>query len=189
MSLGPHLLFSFPAYFVFGPRRQRPWFGRLGLWSQSNFWEVLEKPDKEEGHFVVCKLGAQRLISVSYEWGHATIPTCCPRHIRGPALKGRNMKGFGVRYFCRRWSMKRSGSNWSAKNNPQQSRVRIDFTHFQIIRPWKTNHRVPKDLCVCASDTQQMVPWRMYIIVDSCRSTEARNTLFLLGCKFFFRHV
>ena len=24
---------------------------------------------------------------------------CCPRQIRGPALKGKNMKGFGTRYF------------------------------------------------------------------------------------------
>jgi len=40
--------------------------------------------------------------------------TCCPRQIRGPALKGRKMKGLGVRYLCSRSSRKRSGSNSSA---------------------------------------------------------------------------
>lgn len=36
---------------------------------------------------------------------------CCPRQMRGPALKGRKMNGFGVRYFATRSSRKRSGSN------------------------------------------------------------------------------
>ena len=36
---------------------------------------------------------------------------CCPRQTLGPALKGRNMKGFGARYFCARSSKNRSGSN------------------------------------------------------------------------------
>ena len=36
---------------------------------------------------------------------------CCPRQIRGPALKGRNMNGLGVRYLWRRLSRNLSGSN------------------------------------------------------------------------------
>ena len=39
---------------------------------------------------------------------------CCPRQIRGPALKGRKMNGLGRRYFLRRSSRNRSGSNSSA---------------------------------------------------------------------------
>jgi len=40
--------------------------------------------------------------------------TCCPRQILGPALKGRNMNGFGRRYFLNRSSRNRSGSNTRA---------------------------------------------------------------------------
>lgn len=40
--------------------------------------------------------------------------TCCPRQMRGPALKGLKMKGFGVKYFFTLSSRKRSGSNTRA---------------------------------------------------------------------------
>ena len=66
--------------------------------------------------------------------------TCWPRQIRGPALKGRNMKGLGMRYLCRRSSRNRSGSN---------SRAIHDFCNqIQILLEEKTcwtNHLVPKD--------------------------------------------
>ena len=39
---------------------------------------------------------------------------CCPRQMRGPALKGKKMKGLGVRYLWSLSSRKRSGSNSSA---------------------------------------------------------------------------
>ena len=39
-------------------------------------------------------------------YGH----TCWPRQMRGPALKGRKMNGFGVRYLLTRSSRNRSGS-------------------------------------------------------------------------------
>ena len=39
---------------------------------------------------------------------------CCPRQIRGPALNGRKINGFGTRYFLTRSSRNRSGSNSSA---------------------------------------------------------------------------
>ena len=39
---------------------------------------------------------------------------CCPIQIRGPALNGRKMKGFGARYLLTRSSRNRSGSNSSA---------------------------------------------------------------------------
>ena len=44
------------------------------------------------------------------------VATCWPRHILGPALKGTNMKGFGIRYLFNLSSMNRSGSNSSARN-------------------------------------------------------------------------
>lgn len=51
------------------------------------------------------------------------IRTCWPRQIRGPALKGRKMYGFGVTYLCRRSSRKRSGSNSSADTEIVNSRA------------------------------------------------------------------
>ena len=50
-----------------------------------------------------------------------SIHTCCPRQIRGPALKGQNMKGFGVRYLRNLSSRKRSGSNTSARKRVKES--------------------------------------------------------------------
>ena len=47
-----------------------------------------------------------------------TAQTCCPKQMRGPALKGMNMKGLGMRYFCTRSSRKRSGSNSRADDSP-----------------------------------------------------------------------
>lgn len=41
---------------------------------------------------------------------HSIEHTCCPRHIRGPALNGRKMKGLPVKYLFSRSSTKRSGS-------------------------------------------------------------------------------
>ena len=41
---------------------------------------------------------------------------CWPRQIRGPALKGKKIKGFGVRYLWSLSSRNRSGSNSIAYN-------------------------------------------------------------------------
>ena len=42
--------------------------------------------------------------------------TCWPRHILGPALKGKNMNGFGIRYLPNLSSINRSGSNTCARD-------------------------------------------------------------------------
>ena len=40
--------------------------------------------------------------------------TCCPRQMRGPALNGRKMNGFAVKYLFSLSSIHRSGSKYSA---------------------------------------------------------------------------
>ena len=47
--------------------------------------------------------------------------TCCPRQMRGPALKGQKMKGLGVKYFFALSSRKRSGSNTRAGEKVYES--------------------------------------------------------------------
>ena len=64
------------------------------------------------------------------------VVTCCPRQIRGPALKGRKMNGLGIRYLCNRSSRKRSGSNSSAGKN-----VSVNHSKQEMVY-----HRVPKGL-------------------------------------------
>ena len=49
--------------------------------------------------------------------------TCRPRQMRGPALNGRKMNLFAVKYLFRRSSRNRSGSNSSAVPRPVSSRV------------------------------------------------------------------
>ena len=46
---------------------------------------------------------------------------CWPRQMRGPALKGRKMNGFGTRYFPTRSSRNRSGSNCCAVRQARSS--------------------------------------------------------------------
>lgn len=80
--------------------------------------EVLEELDEEVGHLRVRELKKPihtyqhrkaRLGETGWV-GH----TCCPRQIRGPALKGRKMNGLGIKYFSNRSSRNRSGSNSDA---------------------------------------------------------------------------
>ena len=89
------------------------------------FWkwykrEVLKESDEEKGSFVVCKLfffffKKKKKINYSLVYdmmdGWVMNRTCWPRQILGPALKGKKMNGFGMRYFWRRSSKNRSGSN------------------------------------------------------------------------------
>ncbi len=45
---------------------------------------------------------------------------CWPRQMRGPALKGQKMNGFGVRYLCTLSSRNRSGSNLRALSQSEK---------------------------------------------------------------------
>lgn len=54
--------------------------------------------------------------------GHST---CCPKQIRGPALKGMKMNGLGVRYFFNLSSRKRSGSNSSAATSKHERKKQV----------------------------------------------------------------
>lgn len=64
----------------------------------------------------------------SVKWRRVKWRTCWPKQIRGPALKGRKMNEFLMRYFLTRSSRKRSGSNSSAAN-------RIVSTYLFTFRP------------------------------------------------------
>lgn len=70
--------------------------------------------------------------------------TCCPRHILGPALKGRKMNGLGVRYLRSLSSRKRSGSNISARWNSWA-------LGFHALGKINTYRPVPRDLSCDAS--------------------------------------
>ena len=81
--------------------------------------------------------------------------TCCPRQIRGPALKGKKMYGFGVRYLCNLLSRNRSGSNsWAIQYYKNQLKARI-------LNTVRTDHQVPKDLCDDASWILSKKSWRV----------------------------
>lgn len=116
MALWPELLGGLPARCT-RPRRRRHRIGRLRGRIKRDRGEVLKEANDDEGHFVVCKLRQYPISThaiADRRPSGGTKCTCCPRQIRGPALKGTNMYGFGVRYFRTRSSRNLSGSNSSA---------------------------------------------------------------------------
>jgi len=82
-------------------------YGRLCVKHKGYFRKPLQEADQEERRFIVrelhmtCISRALRKVNDMF--------TCWPRQMRGPALKGRNMKLLVVRRFTRS-SKKRSGS-------------------------------------------------------------------------------
>jgi len=118
MILRPNLLAFLEACSyspVFGRAR------RLGLrvWCEANVTKGLKKTDKEERDFVVSELDNELRKKSQRE--KPSRHTCCPRQILGPALNGRNMNGFGVKYLCKRSSMNLSGSNSRAGKSQRGS--------------------------------------------------------------------
>ena len=97
MYLGPNLFNALTTTPLLRPRSRRPRFRSLGIEVYVDGREVLEETNEHEGHFIVRELGIingnVRLENENNVNGF----TCWPRHSRGPALKGRNIKGFRTR--------------------------------------------------------------------------------------------
>lgn len=89
------------------------WIWCLCIQSQTERREPLKKADNEKRYFIVSKL--HHSIQNTPRRQQLEKLTCCPRHIRGPALKGVNMNGFFNKYFAALSSKNRSGSNSNAK--------------------------------------------------------------------------
>ena len=101
----------------------------------------MKELNEHEGHFVISELWENMEIinTVSYVYITDSCCTCCPRQIRGPALEGKKMYGFGVRYLCNLSSRNRSGSNsWAFKQSINQS-------HVYFYNSMRTDHQAPKD--------------------------------------------
>lgn len=99
-------------------RRRKPlwWRSWLHIPVHMKVGKALEEFDEEIWRFVVRKLSKMEL--AQRWWKDKQKSTCWPIHILGPALKGINMKGFGIKYFWALSSIKRSGSNSKAEKTP-----------------------------------------------------------------------
>lgn len=97
MYLGPNLFNALTTTPLLRPRSRRPRFRSLGIEVYVDGREVLEETNEHEGHFIVRELGIiKRNVRLENE-NNVNGFTCWPRHSRGPALKGRNIKGFRTR--------------------------------------------------------------------------------------------
>lgn len=102
------LVYTLPSWFVHPFR----WWKSLRLQIQWHWWEVLKQPNEKERYLIVCELKVWMRTS---QVKSTKMLTCWPGHILGPALKGRKIKGWGVRYFWSRSSRNLSGSNSRAR--------------------------------------------------------------------------